>query len=165
MLTDFLNTHKIGGQNNYRSLDHIMPRDSQTGLHYEEYFNELLALKKKRYEQFKNHMFLMLVDLSAVSDVSDRQEVGRSIMEELSDVTRDTDVKGWHAHGLVMGIVFAEMASEESTSPFEQKLIANRCLGRLRSHLGVERFSRIQISGFASDKRVKSQTGLKAVRC
>ena len=148
MLTDFLNmnTHKTGGQNNHRRLDHIMSRDSQTGLYYEEYFNELLALEKKRCEGSKDPACLILADLSSFVDAHERQKIAKSITEILSDTTRDTDIKGWHAHGLVIGIIFTETACEESTSSFVQRLITNRCLGRLCSHLGGERFSRIQIS-------------------
>jgi len=88
----------------------------------------------------------MLVDLSAVVDVSERQKIARLIMEVLFDVTRDTDVKGWHVYGLVIGIIFTVTACEEATPPFVQGHVAIKCLGRLRSHFGVETFSCIQIS-------------------
>jgi hypothetical protein len=145
MLTDFLNTHKTGGQNNYRRLDHIMPRDSQTGLYQEEYFNELLALEKKRCERSKNQTFSVFFDLSAFSDVSSRQKIAKSIMDVLSDVTRDTDVKGWYVDSLVIGIMFTETDGKEATSQCARKQVASKCLMSLMSRLGVDSYSRIQI--------------------
>jgi len=137
---------KSVGQNNHRRQDQIMPRDSQTGLYHEEYFNEFLAFEKKRYERSEGPAFLMLADLSAFTDVSKRQEVVRSMMDVLSDVTRDTDVKGWHVDGLVIGIMFTVMTGKEGTLPLEHRHVTKKCLGRLQSHLGAENYSRIQIT-------------------
>ena len=105
-----------------------MVRDSQTGLYHEEYFNELLALEKKRAERSKTPMSLMLADLSAIGDVSERKKIAKSMMEVLSDVTRDTDVKGWHVHGLVVGIMFTEVTDKEATLQRVQQHVADNCL-------------------------------------
>jgi len=123
-----------------------MLRDSQTGLYREEYFNEFLALEKKKGELSGDPALLMLADLSAFTDVFERQKVARSIMDVLSDVTRDTDVKGWHVDGLVIGIIFTELAAKEANSQMVQRYVASKCLWRLKSYLGVETFSRTQIS-------------------
>jgi hypothetical protein len=123
-----------------------MPRDSQTGLYDKEYFNEFLALERKRCTRSEDPALLMLADLSTFTDVSERQKVAKSMMDALSDVTRDTDVKGWHVDGLVIGIIFTEMANKEVTSPMVQRYVASKCLWRLKSYLGMETFSRIQIS-------------------
>jgi GGDEF domain-containing protein len=145
MLTDFLNTHKTEERNSHWRQDHILPRDSQTGLYQEEYFNELLALEKKRCERSKNQMFSVFFDLSAFSDVSSRQKIAKSIMDVLSDVTRDTDVKGWHVDGLVIGIIFTETDGKEATSQCAQKQVPSKCLLSLMSRLGIDSYSRIQI--------------------
>ena len=88
----------------------------------------------------------MLADLSAFVDVSERQKIAKSMTEVLSDATRDTDVKGWHVDGLVMGIMFTEMTCEEASPSMVKRYVANKCLRSLESHLGMERFSRIQVS-------------------
>jgi len=139
-----INTKSVG-QNNHRRQDQIMPRDSQTGLYHEEYFNEFLAFEKKRYERSEGPAFLMLADLSAFTDVSERQKIAKSMTEVLSGATRDTDVKGWHVDGFVIGIMFTEMGGKEGTLPLERRHVTKKCLGRLQSHLGEEAFSRIQI--------------------
>jgi len=123
-----------------------MLRDSQTGLYREEYFNEFLALEMKKGELSEDPALLMLADLSAFADVSERQKVATSMMDALSEVTRDTDVKGWHVDSLVIGIMFTEMANKEAASPMVQRYVASKCLSRLKSYLGVKTFSRIQIS-------------------
>ena len=122
-----------------------MVKDSQTGLYPEKYFNELLTLEKKRRMRSGDPALLMLADLSAFTDESERQKIAQSMMDVFSEVTRDTDVKGWHVDGLVIGIIFTEMASKEATSAMVQRYIASKCLWHLKSHLGTEAFSRIQI--------------------
>jgi hypothetical protein len=141
----WINT-KTRGQKNRRELDQIVLKDTETGLYNTEYFNELLALEKKRCERSEGTVLLMLADLSAFTDVSKRQEVVRSMMDVLSDVTRDTDVKGWHVDGLVIGIMFTVMTGKEGTLPLEHRHVTKKCLGRLQSHLGAENYSRIQIT-------------------
>lgn len=122
-----------------------MLRDSQTGLYHEKFFNELLELEKNRCGRSESLVLLMLADLSDFTDVSEREKIAKSIMDALSKVTRNTDVKGWHVEGLVVGIMLTEMGNTP-TSPYSQSHIENKCLRCLRSHLGLEWSSRIQIS-------------------
>ena len=122
-----------------------MVKDSQTGLYPEKYFNELLTLEKKRRKRSEDPAFLMLADLSAFTDESERQKLAQSMMDVFSNVIRDTDVKGWHVDGVVIGIIFTEMAYKGATSKMVQRYVASKCLWSLKSHLGVEAFSRIQI--------------------
>ena len=130
---------------NRRRVGQGMLIDSQTGLYPEKYFNELLTLEKKRRKRSEESALLMLADLSAFTDESERQKIAQSMMDALSAVTRDTDIKGWYVDGLVIGIMFTEMAGKAAVSRFAQRNVVNKCLGCLQSHLGVEKFSRIQI--------------------
>jgi hypothetical protein len=122
-----------------------MSRDSQAGLYHEECFREFVALEKKRCKRSQNLVLLMLADFSDFTDLSERARVAKSVMDALSNVTRDTDVKGWYVEGLVIGIMFTEMG-KTPTSPYVQGHIEHKCLGCLRSHLGLEKFSLIHIS-------------------
>ncbi len=54
------------------------------------------------------------------------------MMEVLSEVTRDTDIKGWHVDDLVIGIIFTEMAGKVDARLIP-KHIANKCLWKLES--------------------------------
>jgi GGDEF domain-containing protein len=141
----WLNT-KNRGQNSRHKIDKIMLRDNQTGLYRQEYFNELLAIEKKRCGRSGGPVFLMLADLSAFSDVLERQKVAKSVTDVLIDVTRDTDVKGWHVDGMVIGVIFTEISGKEAKSATVPNRVANKCLTRLQSSLGSESYSYIQIS-------------------
>ena len=110
-----------------------MVKDSQAGLYPEKYFNELLTLEKKRRKRSEESAFLMLADLSAFTDESERQKIAQSMMDALSAVTRDTDIKGWYVDGLVIGIMFTEMAGKAAVSRFAQRNVVNKCLGCLQS--------------------------------
>jgi len=140
----WLNT-KTRGQKNRRELDQIVLKDTESGLYNTEYFNEFLALEKKRCERSEDPAYLMLADLSAFTDVSQRLNIAQSMMGVFSEVTRDTDIKGWHVDGSVIGIMFTEMTGKEATSLPALRRIANKCLWLLETNLGVETFSCIQI--------------------
>ncbi len=123
-----------------------MLKDSLTGLYNEGCFNEFLNLEKKRCKRSEDPAFLMLADLSKFTDVSERKNIAKSMMDVFSEVTRDTDIKGWHVDGSVIGIMFTEMAGKEADARLILKHIASKCLWRLESNLGKEKSSRIQIS-------------------
>jgi hypothetical protein len=141
----WLNT-KNRGQNNRHKIDKIMLRDGQTGLYCQEYFNELLSIEKKRCGRSGGPVFLMLADLSALSDEPERQKIAKSVTDVLNDVTRDTDVKGWHEDGFVIGVIFTEMSGKEAKSTSVPNRVANKCMSRLQSRLGMEIYSCIHIS-------------------
>ncbi len=126
-------------------LKQIMIKDSQTGLYCKEYFNEFLALEKKRCKRSKDDGLLMLADLSDYTEEIDRQKIAQSMMHALSRVIRDTDVKGWYVDGLIIGVIFTEMTRTETTSKLAQRYVVGKCLSCLKSSLGLEAFSRIQI--------------------
>lgn len=136
----------IGKQRNNRGQGKIELQDSLTGLYNESCFNEFLDLEKKRCKRSEDPAFLMLADLSAFTDQSERHDVAKSMMDVFCEVTRDTDVKGWHIDGLVIGILFTEVTGSEATSRVALKRIANKCLWRLKSTLGADKFSNIQIT-------------------
>lgn len=140
----WLNT-KTRVQKNRRELDQIVMKDTETGLYNAEYFNEFHALEKKRCERSEDPAYLMLADLSAFTDVSERINIAQSMMGVFSEVTRDTDIKGWHVDSSVIGIIFTEMTGKEATSLPALRRIANKCLWLLQTNLGVETISRIQI--------------------
>jgi hypothetical protein len=136
---------KTLAHNNHQRQNQVMLRDSQTGLYSEQCFNEFLTIEKKRCERSEGQELLMLANLSSFNDITERQNIAKSAMDILSDITRDTDIKGWHVEGLVIGILFTEIGNEE-TIAFTLRRISNKCLRRLQSQLGEEILSRIQIN-------------------
>jgi hypothetical protein len=122
-----------------------MSKDTQTGLYHEECFREFLALEKKRCSRSLDLVLFMRVDLSDFQNLPEREKVAQSIMDALSSVTRDTDVKGWHVDGLIIGILFTEMG-KTPTSPYVKTYIEHKCIRALQSHLAMKEFSRIHVS-------------------
>lgn len=133
-------------QNDSKKHGRIMLKDSLTGLYNEWCFNEFLDLEKKRCKRSEDPSFLMLADLSKFTDAPERKNIAKSMTGVFSEVTRDTDIKGWHVDGSVIGIMFTEMAGKEADARLILKRIANKCLWRLESDLGIEKSSHIQIS-------------------
>lgn len=136
----------IRKQRNSKGKDKITLKDSLIGLYNEECFNEFLDLEKRRCKRSEDPAFLMLADLSAFVNESERHDVVKSMMEVFCEATRDTDVKGWHIDGLVMGILFTEITGDEATSRVALKHIASKCLWRLKYTLGADKFSNIRIT-------------------
>jgi lipopolysaccharide/colanic/teichoic acid biosynthesis glycosyltransferase len=68
----------------------------------------------------------------------------RKISAVLSGSTRDTDVTGWYASDCVLGVMFTEIAAEDSAS-IPSTIIA-RVTDTLRSNLALEQFNRVRIS-------------------
>jgi lipopolysaccharide/colanic/teichoic acid biosynthesis glycosyltransferase len=124
----------------------IVLKHRDARLYHEQYFDELLTIEKKRCERWKARALLMLVDLSAFQNISERHKIARRIMDVLSNVTRETDVKGWHVEDSIIGVLFTETAGKEATAAFIPGHIASKCEGHLNSHMGAQRFPRIEIT-------------------
>lgn len=133
-------------QHDSMGKDQIILKDGLTGLYNQICFNEFLDREKKRCKRSGDPSFLMLVDVSAFPNASERIGLAKSIMSVFAEVTRDTDIKGWYKDTFVMGIIFTEMNDKDATSKLVLKRIANKCLWRLKSTLDIEKFSLIQIS-------------------
>ena len=123
-----------------------MSKHRASRLYDERYFNEILALEKKRCERSRVQVLLMLADLADFQGIRERLKIAKVMMEALSDITRETDVKGWYVEDSVIGVLFTEMAGRESAFPFTPRHVASKCVGRLRSSLGADSFSRIDIT-------------------
>jgi lipopolysaccharide/colanic/teichoic acid biosynthesis glycosyltransferase len=135
-------------------------RDDRTGLYHAEYFAELLALEKKRCARSEESILMMLVDLKALGDTSERCEVARLVAQGLSRVTRETDAKGWYVNGSVAAIMFIESAKGKNPD-----VIIRKCYNGLRESLDPEQFSRVRVSWSAfPDDFPKLTTGAGSVQ-
>jgi lipopolysaccharide/colanic/teichoic acid biosynthesis glycosyltransferase len=108
-----------------------------------EAFRRMIALERKRSERSRKPFILLLLDMG------DRpSEKNGKILAKISSVlsvsTRDTDVTGWYAHDCVLGVMFTEIAAEDSAS-IPSTVIA-RVTDTLRSNLVLEQFNRVRIS-------------------
>jgi lipopolysaccharide/colanic/teichoic acid biosynthesis glycosyltransferase len=108
-----------------------------------EAFRRMIALERKRSERSRKPFILLLLDMG------DRpSEKNGKILAKVSSVlsvsTRDTDVTGWYADDCVLGVMFTEIAAEDSAS-IPSTVIA-RVTDTLRTNLALEQFNRVRIS-------------------
>jgi lipopolysaccharide/colanic/teichoic acid biosynthesis glycosyltransferase len=108
-----------------------------------EAFRRMIALERKRSERSRKPFVLLLLDMG--DRPSDKNgKILAKISSMLSVSTRDTDVTGWYAQDCVLGVMFTELAAEESAS-IPGTIIA-RVTDTLRSNLALEQFNRVRIS-------------------
>ncbi len=128
-----------------KNAEEPMWKHARACLYHQAYFNELLAIERRRCARSQDRVLLMLADLSDLPERSERMKIADMIMEVLPKVTRETDVKGWHEHDSVIGVLFTEITGKDTASRFALRHLVHKCPRVLSAHLGTERFSRIKI--------------------
>ena len=145
-ILSFRQKNKATERRGHPGSEHDAPRDDRTGCYHAEWFNELLAFEKRRCERSRDSLLLMRVDLKAFDNISDRHEIAALVMRVLSHVTRETDIKGWHASGAVLGIMFTHLTKEGKNREAIVQRIINRCSDSLKTSSDLERLSEAAIS-------------------
>lgn len=108
-----------------------------------EAFRRMIALERKRSERSRKPFVLLLLDMG--DRPSDKNgKILAKISSVLSASTRDTDVTGWYSNDCVVGVMFTEIAAEDSAS-IPGTVIA-RVTDTLRNNLALEQFNRVRIS-------------------
>jgi lipopolysaccharide/colanic/teichoic acid biosynthesis glycosyltransferase len=91
-------------------------RDKSDGAEFfpQAIFIQLLCLERKRIERSGRRLVLMLLESPALRKQSEHIGVADGIWNALSRSTRDTDIKGWHKDGTVIGVIFTEVRMDGS---------------------------------------------------
>ncbi len=108
-----------------------------------EAFRRMITLERKRSERSRKPFMLLLLDIGERRVSEKDGEVLDKILAALSLSTRDTDLIGWYANDCVVGVMFTEIATGDSSSP---GTIIARVTSTLRSNLSVPQFKRVRIS-------------------
>jgi lipopolysaccharide/colanic/teichoic acid biosynthesis glycosyltransferase len=108
-----------------------------------EAFRRMISLERKRSERSRKPFVLLLLDMGDRPSDKNGKSLGK-ISSVLSASTRDTDVTGWYSNDCVVGVMFTEIAAEDSTS-IPGTIIA-RVTDTLRGNLTLEQFNRLRIS-------------------
>ncbi len=108
-----------------------------------ETFRRMIALERKRSERSRKPFVLLLLDMGDRPSNKNGKILGK-ISSVLSALTRDTDVTGWYSEESVVGVMFTEIAAEDSTSI--PSTIITRVTDTLRGNLSLEQFNRVRIS-------------------
>jgi lipopolysaccharide/colanic/teichoic acid biosynthesis glycosyltransferase len=108
-----------------------------------EAFRRMIALERKRSERSRKPFILLLLDMGDRPSNKNGKILAK-ISSVLSALTRDTDVTGWYSEERVVGVMFTEIAAEDSTSI--PNTIITRVTDTLRGNLSLEQFNRVRIS-------------------
>jgi lipopolysaccharide/colanic/teichoic acid biosynthesis glycosyltransferase len=120
-------------------------RAGHYGLLSTELFSQTLCLERKRTERSGRSFVLMLLEAPALLNAkSDRQAI-EEVLSVLSRSTRDTDIKGWHKRGSMVGVIFTELgANVDGNSAL--KALEARMTKALGSTLSTGQISQIRLS-------------------
>ena len=110
----------------------------------EDAFHRVLSLERKRTARSHKPFLLMLLDMGDELSVDHGEINLLKILDVLSGATRETDVVGWHKHGVVVGAMFTELDAEERKTILNSML--SRMSGALQTNLTFEQFNQITIS-------------------
>lgn len=86
-------------------------KESASGLYVEDYFHEMVYLERRRAERSGRPFVLVLVDLESLQQAG-KVESTRCAIRKISELTREIDLKGWHSHEHVLGIILTETGSD-----------------------------------------------------
>jgi exopolysaccharide biosynthesis polyprenyl glycosylphosphotransferase len=110
----------------------------------EDMFRKLLSLERKRSERSRQRFVLMLVHTRKLLQAEGGETILGRIMRALSAATRETDLCGWYHDGLVVGVIYTEIGTEDITSVLSA--LHSKVCAALRSTLDLEQMNVIQIS-------------------
>ncbi|MGA2376956.1 MAG: sugar transferase [Candidatus Sulfotelmatobacter sp.] len=107
-------------------------------------FRRMITLERKRSERSRKPFMLLLLDMGdRLPSEKNGKTLGKILMA-LSGSTRDTDVTGWYADHCVVGVMFTEIATGDSSSV--PTTIIARVTETLRKNLTLEQFNRVSLS-------------------
>jgi lipopolysaccharide/colanic/teichoic acid biosynthesis glycosyltransferase len=107
-------------------------------------FRRMITLERKRSERSRKPFMLLLLDMGDRLPSEKNGKVLGKILAALSGSTRDTDVTGWYANKCVVGVMFTEIATGDSSSV--PNTIIARVTETLRKNLTLEQFNRVSLS-------------------
>jgi exopolysaccharide biosynthesis polyprenyl glycosylphosphotransferase len=107
-------------------------------------FHRMITRERKRTERSQKPFLLMLLDLGHVLPSEHNSRVLRQILAGLACSTRETDVTGWYAENIVVGIMFTEVTIDERSQILTTMM--TRVSEILRGNLSLQEFSQIGMS-------------------
>lgn len=95
-------------------------------------FTKMLCLERSRAERAGRRLVLMLIAAPSLLGHGSQIE---DVVWALSRATRETDIKGWHREGAVIGVIFTEIPmTEKSVVP----ILSNKVNHALHAALGPQ---------------------------
>jgi lipopolysaccharide/colanic/teichoic acid biosynthesis glycosyltransferase len=107
-------------------------------------FRRMITLERKRSERSRKPFMLLLLDMGDRLPSEKNGKILSKILAALSGSTRDTDVTGWYANHCVVGVMFTEIATGDSSSV--PSTIIARVTETLRKNLTLEQFNKVTLT-------------------
>ena len=109
-----------------------------------EAFRQTITLERKRSERSRKPFMLLLLRMGDPFSHDTSGRLPRKILSTLCGFIRETDIAGWYENDSVGGVVFTELAVEDSSSI--PATILARVSETLRAELPGEQFNRLSFS-------------------
>ena len=133
-----------GNHNNNKIINLNEWVDSEQNFRDEDYFQKALRIERKRSERSGKPFLLMLIDTRKLINSKNGKTIFRKIVSQLNLHTRETDIKGWHAHKSVIGVIFTEISEQDKDFIFEK--ITHRVQDSLFFVIESEYFHEMKLS-------------------
>jgi lipopolysaccharide/colanic/teichoic acid biosynthesis glycosyltransferase len=105
-------------------------------------FQSMLTLERRRAERSRKPFVLMLLD--AMHEEGPAAPLLASALKVLDGNSRETDVVGWYKNGVILGVIFTEVATDGKELVTET--LRRKILGGLEKEVGPEQSTKIAIS-------------------
>jgi len=103
---------------------------------------KMLCLERNRAERSGRRLVLMLVESQTLLKHGEQTGAAKKIQQVLSRVTRETDIKGWHQDGAVIGVIFTEIPMAETSIV---QILSRKVNHALNATLGAQ-FGKVGLS-------------------
>lgn len=84
-------------------------------MYSQAHFHHLLRIERRRTDRSRKPFLLMLLDISTLIAELSPQEILKKLNSAMNNALRETDIRGWSDQGRVIGVIFTEMAIDESS--------------------------------------------------
>ena len=110
----------------------------------EEAFHWMISIERKRTERSRKPFLLMLLDCGSANGTKKSGKALEEVVAALLASTRETDITGWYANGVVIGVMFTDLVFDDKSTILSTML--GRVSATLRDNLTFEQFNQISIS-------------------
>jgi lipopolysaccharide/colanic/teichoic acid biosynthesis glycosyltransferase len=108
----------------------------------ESVFQSMLTLERRRAERSRKPFVLMLLD--AMHEDGSAAPLLSSALKVVESNSRETDVVGWYKNGVILGVIFTEVATDSKELVTET--LRRKMLSGLEEEVGPEQSTKIAIS-------------------
>ncbi|MEN6321316.1 MAG: hypothetical protein ABFD82_21555 [Syntrophaceae bacterium] len=107
------------------------------------HFHHMLRIEKKRAERSHKPFLLVLFDISDLDTGKSNGCTSEKLKKIIISCSRETDIRGWFKHNMIIGTIYTEMASVDESSI---ETIFRKLHNKIGSILGAELVNMVKIS-------------------